>query len=53
MKQYIVEFESDYNRGQKCYIRFETNNPPLYYYRAKVMRDDHSFIRIFEIRECQ
>ncbi len=51
MKQYIVEFESDYNRGQKQYLKFMTDNPPLDYYRAKLMQSDHSFIKIFEIKE--
>ena len=51
MKNYIVEFESDYNRGTKLYIRFRTDNPPLDYYRCQIMKGDHSFIKIFEIKE--
>lgn len=51
MRQYIVEFESDYNLGTKQYIKFKTDNPPMDYYRAKVMKSDHSYIVIYEIKE--
>lgn len=51
MKQYIVEFESDFNRGFCYYIKFKTDNPPLDYYRANIMRGDHYAVKIFEIKE--
>jgi hypothetical protein len=51
MREYIVEYESDYDRGTKRYIRFITDNPPLDYYRAIIMQGDHSFVSIFEIKK--
>lgn len=51
MKEYIVEYESDYSLGQKRYLRFKTDNPPMDYYRANLMKSDHSFIQIFEIKK--
>lgn len=51
MKSYIVEFESDYNRGTKQYIKFRTDNPAKDYYRAQIMKGDHSYITIYELKE--
>ena len=51
MRQYIVEFQSNYNLGKLEYIKFKTDNPPMAYYRANLMKGDHSFIKIYEIKE--